>query len=70
MIMTFMLKLLEKKKIDIMGPISVTADRLHLSVRQSCTNAASVANTPSLDIDDTNISCYSAWCMARQGRLS
>ena len=34
----------KRRKVDVMGPITATADRLGLSVRQRVTRAASVAN--------------------------
>ena len=43
------------QKIDVMGQISATADRLGLSIRQRVMMAASVANTLDIDIDNTNI---------------
>ena len=58
-----------KKRVDIRGPISVTADRLGLSMRQRCTMAASVANSLNIDIDDTNISRNSACRKAREERV-
>ena len=40
--------LLHKKRVDIMGPISLYADRLGLSMRQRCTVAASVVGCPEI----------------------
>ena len=60
----------DKKKVDVMGPISVTADRLNLSVRERSMIAASVANALNIDIDSTNISRNVAWEKARKVRLS
>ena len=57
------------KKVDIMGPITPTADRLGLSVRQRCVIAASVANTLGVDINNTNISKSSAHERTKQERL-
>ena len=37
-----------KKRVDIMGPISLYADRLGLSMRQRCTVAASVVGCPEI----------------------
>ena len=59
----------KKRKIDVMGPITATADRLGLSVSQRCTMAATVANTLGVDIDDTNICRSSAWRRAREERV-
>ena len=65
----FQAKPIGKKRVDVMGPISVTADRLGLTMRQRCTIAASVANSLNVDIDDTNISQNSAWRRAREERV-
>ena len=59
----------KKRNIDVMGPITATADRLGLSVSQRCTMAATVANTLGVDIDDTNICRSSAWRRAREERI-
>ena len=59
----------KRKKVDVMGPITATADRLGLSVRQRVTMAASVANNLGVDIDDTNICQSSAWRRANQERV-
>ena len=56
-------------KVDVMGPITATADRLGLSVRQRCVMAAAVANTLEVDIDKTNISKTSAWSRSQQERV-
>ena len=53
-----------------MGPISVTADRLSLSVRERIMIVASVANALNIDIDHTNISRNVAWEKVRKIRLS
>ena len=60
----------KQKKVDVMGPISATADRLNLSVRERSMIAASVANALNVDIDTTNISRNVAWEKARKVRLS
>ena len=52
------------KKVDVMGPIAATADRLGLSVRARCMIVALVANTLNVDIENTNISKSSAHEMA------
>ena len=44
------------KKLYIMGPVTVTADRLGLSMTQKTMMAASVANALGVDVDKTNIS--------------
>ena len=59
----------DKKKVDIMGPVAPTADRLGLSVRERCMMAASVANTLGVDLDSTNISRESASRRAREERV-
>ena len=58
-----------KKKIDIMGPISHTADRLGLSVRERCMMAASVVNALGQNIEETNISKSSAWERTKKERI-
>ena len=65
----FQVKLQHKKKLDVMGPISATVDRLGLTVRQRCTIAASVANSLNVDIEDTNICQSSAWRRSREERV-
>ena len=49
-----------------MGPVSVTADRLCLSVIQRCILVASVANTLGVDLDNRNINRGSAWQKAQK----
>ena len=53
------------KKIDIMGPTTITADRLDLSFPQRTMFAASVVIALVLEIDKTNISRTSAWEMSQ-----
>ena len=48
----------QPKIIDVMGPVSLTADRLGLSLRERTMMAASVANTLGVDIEKTNIGTY------------
>ena len=50
----------EGKK-DVMGDISVCADRLGLSIRERTIFASSVAKSLEADIEDTNISVQSVW---------
>ena len=57
------------QKVDVMGPVTATADRLGLSVRQRCVMAAAVANALEVDIDKTNISQTSAWSRSNQERV-
>ena len=57
------------KKLDVMGPVTATADRLGLSVRQRCVMAASVVNSLGVDIDQTNISRTSAARRSQEERL-
>ena len=57
------------KKLDVMGPISATADRLGLSVRARTLMAASVANTLGVDLDKTNISKSNAWKVSQKKRV-
>ena len=58
------------KKMDVMGPITVTADRLGLSIRARTMIAASVANALGVDIDQTNISRSSALEISQKKRLT
>ena len=57
------------KKLDVMGPVSATADRLGLSVRARAVMAASVANTLGVDINMTNISKSAAWERTQKERI-
>ena len=57
------------KKVDVMGPVTATADRLGLSVRQMTMFAASVVNSIGLDLDKTNVSKSNAWKVSRKKRL-
>jgi hypothetical protein len=57
-----------RKKIDIMGKISVTADGINLSISQRTKIAASVVNAMNGNIDDTNISRTSAWRRSKEVR--
>ena len=58
-----------RNKIDIMGPVSITADRLGLSVRQRTVFAASVVNAMGEDINKTNINRFSAWEKGKKVRF-
>ena len=57
------------KKLDVMGPVSATADRLGLSVRARTVMAAAVANTLGVDINMTNISKSAAWERTQKERI-
>ena len=59
----------ERTKIDVMGPVTATADRLGLSVRDRTMMAASVANVLGVSLDRTNISKNSAWNRSKQERV-
>ena len=59
----------KKRKIDVMGPVTATADRLGLSVIQRCMFAASVTNTIGINLDDTNINRGSALRKAQEERI-
>ena len=58
-----------KRKIDVMGPISLTADARNLSLRDQVVMAASVANAIGVNIDDTNISKSTAWYQRSKQRV-
>ena len=49
------------KKINVMGPVSRTADARGLSMRDRTAMAASVANCLGVDVKKTNINVGSAW---------
>ena len=51
-----------------MGPVSITADRLGLSVRERTMFAASVVNAIGGDLDETNINRGSAWKQGQKAR--
>ena len=59
----------KKKKIDIMGPISVTADARGLSYRDRTAVAASLCNSLNIPLQDTNINISSGRRKARQNRV-
>ena len=59
----------KKKKTDIMSRVSLTGDRLGLSIRQRTMYAATVCNAAELPIEDTNISKSTAWRHAKKQRL-
>ena len=61
---------MKRQKLDVMGPVSSTADRLGLSVRQRTMISAAVANSLGVDIDTTNINTSSAWKRSKQERLT
>ena len=57
------------KKIDVMGPVSNTGDRLGLSVRDKAMFAAAVVKSVGVDLNDTNISFSTAAKKARKRRF-
>ena len=54
-------KIVKVKKLNVMGHISGTADRLNLSVRKRAMMAASTTNALGIPFSTTNISVTSAW---------
>ena len=64
----FNVKIKKRKKIDIMGKISITADRANVSYAARSMIAASTANALGIDLADTNISKTSAWRKAKEVR--
>ena len=58
----------KKKKIDIMGKISLTSDRVNISYKGRTMIAASTINALGIDVNDTNISKTTAWRKAQQVR--
>ena len=58
----------KKKKIDIMGQITLTADRVNVSYQARAMIAAATVNAIGGNIDETNISKTSAWRKAKEVR--
>jgi hypothetical protein len=58
-----------RKKIDIMGKISLTCDARNISTRDRTMVAASVVNALGIDINETNINKTTAWEKGRKVRL-
>ena len=58
------------KMIDVMGPISRTADARGLSHRDRTAIAAAVVNAVGVDIRKTNVNVYSAWSQAQKTRVA
>ena len=58
----------QHKKIDIMGKITLTSDRVNVSYQGRAMIAASTANALGVDINDTNISKTTAWRKAHEVR--
>ena len=61
-------KIKRRKKVDIMSSISLTSDRVNVSVRGRTMIAASTANALGVDLADTNISKSTAWRKAQEVR--
>ena len=59
-----------KKKIDVMGKISLTCDARNISKINRTIVAASVVNALGLNIEDTNINTTSAWRKGQQVRVA
>jgi hypothetical protein len=57
-----------KKKIDVMGEIAITSDRINLSIGQRTKIAASVVNAMNGNIYETNISNTTAWRRSQEVR--
>ena len=60
---------IKKKKIDIMGKISVTCDARNISLRDRIMVASSVCNAVGIPIEDTNISLGTSWYQGSKVRL-
>ena len=58
-----------KKKIDVMGKISLTCDALNISIRDRTVISASVANALGVDLDKTNINKTTAGKVGKKLRL-
>ena len=57
-----------KKKIDVMGPVAATADRLNLSCAAMAMQSAATARALGVNVADTNISVTKAWRKRTEGR--
>ena len=57
-----------KKKIDVMGPVAATADRLNLSCAAMAMQSAATARALGVNVADTNISVTTAWRKRTEGR--
>ena len=57
-----------KKKIDVMGPVAATADRLNLSSAAMAMHSAATARALGVKVGDTNISVTTAWRKRTEGR--
>ena len=66
---TMIEKRIKTKKIDVMGPISNTGDRLGLSSRSKAMIAAAVVKAVGINVEETNINRGSALLKAKQTRL-
>ena len=60
----------KKQKADIMGDVSLTGDRLGLSVRQRAMFAATVCHAAQVPISETNISKTTAWRRGQKKRVT
>jgi len=60
---------IKKRKVDVMGKIALTSDRLGISARKRAALAATCINAANIPMADTNISVTSAWRKGRQKRL-
>ena len=61
-------KLGRNKKVNVMGPVSATADRLNLSCRQIAMSIAATAKALGVSVADTNISVTTAWRKRTENR--
>ena len=59
----------KKRRVDVMGNVSITGDRLALSARKRAAFAASCMNAVEVPVSLTNISFTTAWQRARTERL-
>ena len=59
-----------RKKIDVMGEISLTCDARNISKINRTIVAASVLNALGMTIEDTNINTTSAWRKGQQVRVA
>ena len=59
----------KKKKVDIMGPVSMVADRLNLSCMEMAMTSAATVKAMGMNVADTNISVSTAWRKRTKARL-
>ena len=59
----------KEKKVDIMGPVSLVADRLNLSCMEMAMTSAATVKAMGMKVAETNISVSTAWRKRTKARL-